>query len=178
MAHKEANQKRYRESAKGIATRRAYEERTRERNKARKRAYYQANRDTIIARTMAYHRQNRELRLMQMKLSLLRVSHGMFPGDWAALWAAQDGQCYLCGELMDPEKKLDIDHDHSCWPKDKSCRACRRGLAHSECNCLIGLAGDDPDRLRRIADALERAQAKAAERMAQKPSQLELGEVI
>ena len=40
---------------------------------------------------------------------------------------------------------------------DRSCPQCRRGLAHNVCNSLIGMAGDDPKRLRRIAANLERA---------------------
>lgn len=82
----------------------------------------------------------------------LRRNHGMYPGDWAVLWVAQDGRCYLCGEpLPDDSAKVHIDHDHRCCPPNRSCRACRFGLAHSQCNQLVGMAADDPIKLLRIA---------------------------
>jgi Recombination endonuclease VII len=85
--------------------------------------------------------------------------------DKAAMWASQDGQCYLCGEPMIPGKE-DVDHDHACCPKGKSCRICRRGLAHHRCNVVIGWAQDDPARLRRIAASLEAAQQAFKQRQA------------
>jgi Recombination endonuclease VII len=103
--------------------------------------------------------------------------HGLRPEDWAQMWAAQNGCCYLCGKPLTFEDAA-LDHDHSCCPSARSCSTCQRGLAHNSCNRAIGLAGDSPATLRRMADALERAQAEAAKRMAEKPSQLELGEVI
>jgi hypothetical protein len=64
-----------------------------------------------------------------------------------------------------------IDHYHGCCPPKRSCDLCRRGLACSKCNSLIGLAGDDPDRLRRIADALEVANARVKARIAERSIQ-------
>lgn len=73
------------------------------------------------------------------------------------MWDEQEGNCYLCGEPMDPAR-VRIDHDHSCCAPNTSCRICRRGLAHHRCNIAIGMADDDPARLRKMADALENAQ--------------------
>jgi len=88
-----------------------------------------------------------------------RDMHGRWiKEDRAAMWEAQDGRCYLCGDEMSASEKIDIDHDHSCCPQNRSCWTCRRGLAHHRCNVLIGYAGDDPALLRRIASALEAAQ--------------------
>jgi hypothetical protein len=89
-----------------------------------------------------------------------RERHGRWAvEDQAAMWEAQKGLCYLCGEEMHSGKeKIDVDHDHSCCRQGRSCRTCRRGLAHHNCNVAAGYAGDSPDRLRRIADALEAAQ--------------------
>ncbi len=97
-------------------------------------------------------------------------NHGLRPEDWAALWDAQDGRCYLCGDEM-AAGQAHIDHDHRCCPKDHSCAYCRRGLAHASCNHLIGFADDDPDRLRRIADNLELALKATGARLAGKPEQ-------
>jgi hypothetical protein len=88
------------------------------------------------------------------------------------LWDAQDGKCYLCG---DPLPSLEghgyalphTDHDHACCRRGSHCEKCRRGLACRACNQLIGVAHDDPDRLRRIADNLERAKELVQQRMAE-----------
>lgn len=94
--------------------------------------------------------------------------------DLAAMWDAQEGLCYLCGCDLTAVKRVVIDHDHGCCPPDHSCRACRRGLACDGCNIGIGMVGDDPERLRRMADALEAAQKAARERIAALPVQMEL----
>jgi hypothetical protein len=134
-----------------------YRERDRERGrtpqrKASKsawwREYYAANRD-------AYSAKDRERRR--------RDHHGMQPEDWTRMWAAQGGRCYLCGEELALEQ-AHVDHDHGCCPKGWSCQICRRGLACLHCNTAIGSARDDPARLRRMADALEAAQAVVNER--------------
>jgi hypothetical protein len=101
------------------------------------------------------------------------LNHGIQPEDWAVMWEAQDGRCYLCGDEM-AAAKAHIDHDHRCCPKDHSCGYCRRGLACGGCNRLIGLAGDDPDRLRWIASNLELALKLADARLAAKPVQASL----
>jgi hypothetical protein len=91
----------------------------------------------------------------------LRRNHGLRPEGWMALLIAQDGCCYLCGDpLPDDPRNVHIDHDHRCCDREHSCRSCRRGLAHSQCNTLIGLAGDDPARLHRIASNLAKAQRR------------------
>jgi len=92
--------------------------------------------------------------------------------DWAALWNAQNGQCYLCGEPLGTRwQDVAIEHDHRCCPLRHSCRACRRGLACTGCNVAVGGAQDDPDRLRRIAANLESARHSATDRMRDKPAQ-------
>jgi hypothetical protein len=94
--------------------------------------------------------ENRE----QWLASRAAARHGAdFAADYETMWAEQDGCCYLCGEPL--AGKVNVDHDHSCCPPGKSCRLCRRGLACTRCNTLVGLAGDDPTLLRRIAANLE-----------------------
>lgn len=101
--------------------------------------------------------------------------HGLLPEDWARMHEAQNGRCYLCGDpLPDDPQKIHIDHDHTCCPAGKSCAACRRGMACDACNHVIGMAYDEVDRLRRIADALESAHAMVRPRIAAKSVQTEL----
>jgi ribosomal protein L37AE/L43A len=124
------------------------------------RRYYRDNRERILARA----KERRAQDLMAKK----SYQHGI---EWeplfAALWEAQGGKCYLCGDELRPDqpRAIHLDHDHSCCPLARSCERCRRGLACKDCNRLIGIARDDPDRLRRIADGLERANEAVRERM-------------
>lgn len=86
-------------------------------------------------------------------------SHRMHPAQWEAMFAEQDGKCYLCMQLLpDDRRDVHIDHDHGHCPQRKSCNLCRRGLACESCNLAIGHLADSPERLRIIADNLERAQ--------------------
>jgi len=92
-----------------------------------------------------------------------RKWHG--PGVRAALWKAQDGNCYLCERPLGPELKAVIEHDHRCCPQNRSCEICRRGLACGPCNTIIGLARDDSDLLERIAVNLRPAVAMVTARL-------------
>ncbi len=88
--------------------------------------------------------------------------------DFRAKLAEQGGRCAAC--RAEPTKGtgvdgcgLVIDHDHGCCPRPKgkdnfvrTCGGCIRGLICPGCNVAAGMAGDDPARLRAIADYLER----------------------
>lgn len=72
------------------------------------------------------------------------------------LFHAQNDVCYLCEEPLDFDL-AHIDHDHShetC--QGHGCKVCVRGLTHNQCNTGIGLFGENPERMRRVADNLER----------------------
>lgn len=98
------------------------------------------------------------------------ATHGLRPNDWAAMWAAQDGRCYLCGEQLE-DGKINVDHDHSCCGPKRSCRICQRGLACARCNSVAGYTGDDPDLLQMITDNLRTAKRQVAARMAERGEQ-------
>ena len=80
--------------------------------------------------------------------------HGLTWADKAAI-AAEQGGCALCPRTDPGEKGWVVDHDRSCCPGDRSCIDCRRGILCQWCNSALGYAGDDPARLRRMADYLE-----------------------
>jgi hypothetical protein len=159
-----------------LAWQRAYEAVPEHRD--RKREWYLRNREQILEKRRAYYAQNREKIGQSNRARYVQnrdrrraygavYRHGMQPGDWAAMWQEQDGRCYLCGDaLVADDASTHVDHDHACCGRERSCPVCRRGLAHSACNVSIGNAGDDPARLRRMADALEAAKAQVALRMA------------
>lgn len=90
---------------------------------------------------------------------------------WQGMWDAQDGKCYLCGDPLIPGFDTHIDHDHTCCPKGRTCSFCRRGLACTRCNKLIGAVDDDFDLLHRIAANLEPVLKATRARIATKPKQ-------
>lgn len=156
---------------------RGYQQRYRAANRDRlleeRRQHRAANREKLNEQARALSRKNPKQR-DQWSENRMRFVHGRDWGLWyEAAWAAQDGKCYLCGDPLDPDayKAIVIDHDHRCCPPAKSCAVCRRGLACTLCNKLIGLAYDDVARLRRIADALEVAVSAFEERFTQVPQQ-------
>jgi len=95
--------------------------------------------------------------------------HRMRPEDWEAMWTAQDGRCYLCGDGLPAERaQVNLDHDHACCPPRTSCPWCRRGMTCGPCNRIIAAAREDPERLRRIATNLEQVLPLAALSIASK----------
>jgi len=74
-----------------------------------------------------------------------------------ALLLEQGFRCSGCGDPLPEEwSGINVDHDHNCCPGKKSCGKCIRGLLHNWCNVILGLAKDDPRRLRSLADYIER----------------------
>lgn len=150
-----------------LESNRCYREANRDVLRERSNRYYQANREAHLERTNRYYQANREQVLAHRRNKSrewrLRYKHDMHPDEWIALWDAQLGRCYLCGDPL-TEDQAEIEHDHGCCPSPYTCWICRRGLACHDCNAAIGFADDDPARLRRMADALEAAQLEVARR--------------
>ena len=79
-------------------------------------------------------------------------NYSLTPEKYDAMLEAQGGHCVTC----DSAEKLVIDHDHACCPGGKSCGKCVRAILCHGCNTALGLAGEDPSRLRSLADYAER----------------------
>lgn len=179
---KRAYQREYyqRNRDKILAQRHEHYERNRDAVKARSAAYYAANRDKALEYRRQYAARNseqvtlyqqnyRRANRVTLRAKQKARNHGVdVEGVFAAMWEAQNGQCYLCGQALDglSSDQVCIDHDHGCCPRLRSCAICRRGLACAECNKAIGMIHDDPARLRRMADALEAAQRGVEQRKA------------
>jgi Recombination endonuclease VII len=170
--------RRWREAHPGH--RRARYEADRERELENARRWQAANPERVRDQKREWSRRKKRIdpageseRFQRMKRARL---HGMQPEDWAALWDVQGGRCYLRGDNLGtlPPGQVHVDHDHRCCPKETSCSYCRRGLACWRCNALIGMASDDPARLRRIASNLELALKLADARLSDKPVQASL----
>lgn len=100
----------------------------------------------------------------------MKHKYGITLEQWGERFTAQEECCYLCSEPL-VEGSIHVDHDHACCRGKRSCGTCIRGLACQKCNQGIGQFGDDPERMRRVADNLEMADlllsAKRALRQAQ-----------
>jgi hypothetical protein len=105
-----------------------------------------------------------------------RQKFGLTPEDFAALVASQDGRCAACGDLLDfgTPRMVHVDHDRDHCTGRKSCGKCIRGVLCLYCNIGIARFKHDPVVMRRVADWLEAADAKVAERTASAPTQEEL----
>lgn len=144
--------------------------------RAEKRAYYRgwarANPDKMRATRKRYHRNHPDA----SRTAFLKHHHGLTPEQWQRMYDDQHGLCYLCEKPLpaDPAS-IHIDHDHDgCCAPQKSCPFCRRGLAHRDCNRILGFVGDDPALLESMAANLRARQVAVLARRAQKPFQLDL----
>jgi hypothetical protein len=165
----------------------------------RRRRFYQQNRERLLQDAKRARAANPEKFRTQAKRwraanpekvrannnrgAVLRLAMATNHGrDWGAVyatfWEAQGGCCYLCGDELNEGplsggrgRGTTIDHDHRCCPEHRSCPICRRGLACNSCNAGIAYFKDDPGRLRRVADALEQANALVGERLKGRPEQ-------
>lgn len=141
----------------GAEVMRRRRERAPEEVRAYQNEYYAANRERIRAQARARYAANPNTPEQNAEQHR-RHGFSLTPERYEEMFAAQDGCCYLCNEPLDQDRyKITIDHDHSCCRGRKSCGTCVRGLACRPCNTGIAHFGDDPDRMRRVADNLEMA---------------------
>lgn len=104
-----------------------------ERARELQRKGYERNADVIRARALAAH---------------YKVKYGITIQDRDRMLDLQGGCCAVCqGTPMGRGQRLHVDHCHAT--------NVIRGLLCSNCNTMLGLAADDPARLRAAAAYLE-----------------------
>jgi hypothetical protein len=88
------------------------------------------------------------------RASNLRSLYKMNSGDYMFMLVDQEYKCAnpACTTMDTAEKRLHVDHDHSCCPGRTSCGKCVRRLLCSNCNLLLGLAQDNPRYLLGLAE--------------------------
>jgi hypothetical protein len=72
----------------------------------------------------------------------LRTKYGLSPAEYWELLASQGGGCAICASRPG-RKRFPVDHDHLT--------GLVRGILCDQCNQVIGLAAEDPERLARAA---------------------------
>lgn len=83
----------------------------------------------------------------------LQATYGISQADYEALRAVQGDACAGCGGWR---KVYDIDHDHALEKQGVMPRHTVRGLLCRSCNKTLAVVRDKPERLRALADYLER----------------------
>lgn len=86
----------------------------------------------------------------------LKKTRGIGLAGYATLLASQDGRCKVCGGLEADSRHGVFDVDH-CHDSDRI-----RGLLCHRCNWAMGILGDDPELLRKMADYLSEGRAASS----------------
>lgn len=120
---------------------------------ARVQAWRDRNRDKVNAAARRY-RSTPDGKKYQADLARRKniTRYGITVEQYAEMLASQGGKCLLCEarEADSLKRRLHVDHDHDTGKV--------RGLLCSSCNIGIGKFCDNPERLRKAADYLERNQ--------------------
>ena len=83
----------------------------------------------------------------------LKKDYNITIDEYNQMLKAQGGVCAICGGTS--ERRLHVDHDHSCCPRSKSsCGRCVRALLCSACNTGLGHFRDSPALLAKAIDYL------------------------
>lgn len=108
--------------------------------------------------------QDPERYALQLHHNKTSSRYGLFPGAYEEILEAQGGVCFGCLREPVPDRRLNIDHEHA--PNEKQRQPWERallvrGLLCHRCNRILGMANDNPDILRRLADYLDHPPAKS-----------------
>jgi hypothetical protein len=80
---------------------------------------------------------------------------GLTPEQYIDLANAQNNVCKICGKEEKQNRRLSVDHDHSCCSDQTSCGKCIRGLLCSHCNKVLGLVNDNIETLKKMIEYLK-----------------------
>lgn len=88
----------------------------------------------------------------RLAVNHIKRTYSIGPEEFAAMVAAQGNLCAICGTDMGQGKHRHVDHCHETGRV--------RSLLCHHCNMALGHAEDSPDRLREMADYIERWRLK------------------
>jgi len=97
-------------------------------------------------RCATHHRERKKAARSAAHESRVGKVYGLKPGQYEAIYEAQDGCCYICTRAVGKAKKLSVDHDHKTGYV--------RGLLCTTCNNMLGHARDEISFFGRAVDYL------------------------
>jgi hypothetical protein len=120
-------------------------------------------------RSKRYYEGKDQANPLLAKRSKLKTQYHLTPERLWEIFHFQGGLCPVCllplgsfdsiGKGSGNQESPQIDHDHKCCPGGRSCGKCVSGILHAKCNRGMGHFHDDPERLRRAAEYIERFNA-------------------
>lgn len=82
--------------------------------------------------------------------------YGLNVDTYMAIYNSQNGVCLICKNPEHSNKRLAVDHDHSCCSGASSCGKCIRGLLCSRCNKTLGMVQDNIEYLQNMIKYLQK----------------------
>jgi len=143
--YKERSKKLYRKHReKRLEYHKKYNAKNKDKIAKRRKEYYYKNKSKYNERSSTYRKNNPD----KVWKTYLQWTYNMTTKDYKILILSQRSKC-VCGQSFTelPRKKIHIDHDHATGKV--------RGILCDSCNHTIGMAKENPKRLRRLADYLE-----------------------
>lgn len=122
--------------------RKAWTEENRARLRGQNRQWKQKNREKIAFLARLRYQKNSQKELDRIRLN----KYGITGEEFKEILKKQGLRCPICNRII--TKNPSVDHDHATGKI--------RGLICNNCNLAMGNAGDSPERLRAMADYLER----------------------
>ena len=77
--------------------------------------------------------------------------HHITQEKYTSLLRMYDGKCHACKTNI----ATNIDHDHQCCNKIRSCGKCVRGLLCHQCNSALGLLGDSRQKIKNLLEYIK-----------------------
>jgi Autographiviridae endonuclease VII len=110
-------------------------------------SYYERNREHVLARQKQYAAANPDKIAKNARRNRLKA-YGLSLEEYDQLFLEQGGVCLICKRPETITRNLPVDHDHTTGKV--------RGLLCTPCNSVLGLVDEDSERLRLMAEYLER----------------------
>lgn len=86
----------------------------------------------------------------------IKFRHNISKEKFMRILQAQHGLCPIGGEKLELDKKICVDHDHSCCIGSRTCGECIRGLLCDKCNRGLAHFEDNPAYFRNAIMYLEK----------------------
>jgi hypothetical protein len=98
-----------------------------------------------------YYKDNPEKARTLNKIDKNWKRHHLSEEKYNELLSIYDGKCHSCKSNV----ATNIDHDHSCCNKQRSCGKCVRGVLCNQCNTALGLLSDDRQKIIKLLEYIK-----------------------